>query len=149
VSRVAAVDYGRRRIGLAVSDPLRLTVRGLSTIERGPDLSEAARAVAKALKEAGAALVLVGLPLHEDGRESEMSREARRFGEALGAAAGLPVEYVDEGLTSWEAEESLKGRKKPLRDARRAGEVDREAARAILLSWLRERPLPPAAPPPA
>lgn len=141
--RCAAVDYGRRRIGLAVSDPLGITARGLPTLERGPDLCLAAREVARILVEAGVAHVVVGLPLHDDGRESEMSKEARAFGEALRAASGLSVEWFDEGLTSWEAEETLKKRKKPLREARRAGEVDREAARAILLSWLREHPLPP------
>ena len=49
--RVAAVDYGRRRIGLAICDPLGITVRGLDTVVRGPDLEEAARQVAAALKE--------------------------------------------------------------------------------------------------
>ena len=137
--RVAAVDYGRRRIGLAISDPLGVTVRGLETIVRGRDLEEAARTTAERLREARADHLVVGLPLHASGEESEMSREARIFGAALAEAYGLEVEYFDEGLTSWEAEETLKARGKRLRDAQRRGDVDREAACAILRSWLQEQ----------
>ena len=80
-----------------------------------------------------------------------MSREARAFGVCLAQASGRTVEYFDEGLTSWEAEEILKARGKRLRDAQRRGDVDREAACALLRSWLQEqeaRPLPPAEPDP-
>ena len=69
-----------------------------------------------------------------------MSREARAFGEALGRATGLEIRYWDEGLTSWEAEEALKKRRRPLREAQQSGEVDREAAIALLRGWLRENP---------
>ena len=139
--RVAAVDYGRRRIGLAISDPLGVTVRGLETLirERGDDLDQAAAAVATRLREARADHLVVGLPLHTSGEESKMSREARAFGTRLATAAGLEVEYFDEGLTSWEAEEILKARGKRLRDAQRRGDVDREAACALLRSWLQEQ----------
>ncbi len=135
--RVAAVDYGRRRIGLAVSDPLRITTRGLATFERGPDLEGAAGAVAELLRREQAGLVIVGLPLHADGRESEMSAEARRFA-ALLEQAGLKVLLHDEGLTSWEAEEGLKAAGKNLEQARKQGAIDQRAALALLRSWLRE-----------
>ena len=78
--RVAAVDYGRRRIGLAVTDPLRITVRGLDTLVHDGDVEDAARQVAERLRAEGAVLVVVGLPLHASGESSEMSREAERFG---------------------------------------------------------------------
>lgn len=135
--RVAAVDYGRRRIGLAISDPLRITTRGLTTLERGPSLERAAQAVAEVLKREQAALVVLGLPLHADGRESEMSAEARRFG-ALLSAAGLHVVLHDEGLTSWEAEEGLKAGGRNLEQARRRGEIDQRAALALLRGWMAE-----------
>lgn len=135
--RVAAVDYGRRRIGLAISDPLRITTRGLATLERGPDLEQAAHAVAGVLHREGAALVVLGLPLHADGRESEMSAEVRRFA-ALLTGAGLSVTLLDEGLTSWEAEEGLKAQGRGLEQARKGGEIDRRAALALLRSWLTE-----------
>lgn len=139
MKRFGAVDYGRRRIGLAVGDPLGLTVRGLDTLHYDGDWGEAAKTVAARLEAEQVGTLLVGLPLHTSGEESEMSREVRLFGAALEAASGLTVEYVDEGLTSWEAEETLRGRGRLSREARRRGDVDREAACAILRGWLRDR----------
>ena len=140
--RHAAVDYGRRRIGLAICDPLGITVRGLDTVERGPDAPAAARSVAALLRAEGVEHVIVGLPLHASGEESEMSAEARNFGAQLGAAMGealaQPIEYVDETLTTWEAEEVLRARGIPLRKAKKEGLLDREAARCLLRAWLRE-----------
>lgn len=75
--RVAAVDYGRRRVGLAVSDALRITTRGLPTLERAAAMDEAAAQVAEVLLREQVREVVLGLPLHADGRESEMSAEAR------------------------------------------------------------------------
>jgi putative Holliday junction resolvase len=136
--RLASVDFGRRRIGLAVCDPLGIAVRGLPTVVATGTEADAVAAVAKALDaEGGVERVVVGLPLHEGGRESASSAAARRFGAALGAALGREVVFFDEGLTTWEAEEDLKARGKRLRDARRSGEVDRAAAVAILRSYLR------------
>ncbi len=148
--KVGAVDYGRRRIGLAVCDPLGITVRGLDTLVRrdGGGIPEAARDVAAVLREEGVQRVVVGLPLHDDGEESEMSREARAFGAALCDALGREVVFHDEGLTSWEAEEAVKGAGKRLRDARRSGDLDRAAAVAILRSYLREQDVPSPPPPP-
>ncbi len=139
MKRFGAVDYGRRRIGLAVADPLGLTVRGLDTLHYDGDPEAAARTVAERLQAELVGTLLVGLPLHTSGEESEMSREVRRFGALLEAAVGLAIEYVDEGLTSWEAEETLKGRGRRLKDARRRGDVDKEAACALLRGWLRDR----------
>jgi putative Holliday junction resolvase len=143
LTRTAAVDYGRRRIGLAVADPLGITVRGLPTVERGADEAEGARRVARALAGEGVGLLVVGLPLHADGRESPMSEEARRFGAMLAAETGLEVRFHDEGLTSWEAEEALKERGIPLEEARRSGRLDQQAAISLLRGWLRDRPASP------
>jgi putative Holliday junction resolvase len=153
VGRLGAVDYGRRRIGLAVCDALGITVRGLDTVlrpDRGPAAerdSQAVAAVARVLREEGVVRVVVGLPLHADGRESEMSAEARRFGDALAAALDREVLYFDEGLTSWEAEEGAKAAGLRLRDARLSGAIDRAAAVSILRSYLRhlESGAPPTA----
>jgi putative Holliday junction resolvase len=138
---VAAVDYGRRRIGLAVTDPLRIGMRGLDTLHHEGDRDAAARAVAERLRDVGGvALVVVGLPLHASGEPSPMSREAERFGDALAAAGPFAVAYLDEGLTSWEAEGRLRERGRSVRKAARTGEVDREAAMALLATWLQEHP---------
>ncbi|MFV1957934.1 MAG: Holliday junction resolvase RuvX, partial [Planctomycetota bacterium] len=82
--RVGAVDYGRRRIGMAICDPLGITVRGLETLTWQGPVEEAARVVAEALEDSGAERVVVGLPLLASGDDSPMSREARRFATALG-----------------------------------------------------------------
>jgi putative Holliday junction resolvase len=136
---VAAVDYGRRRIGLAVSDALRITTRGLATLQHPGDLESAAQQVAATLLGEGARLVVVGLPLHADGGESAMSAEVRAFVERLGprlAAGGARLELHDEGLTSWEAEEGLKAGGRNLEQARKSGAIDQRAALALLRSYL-------------
>ncbi len=138
MTRTAAVDYGRRRIGLAVCDPLGITVRGLDTVDRGPTLDYGATLVADALREEGVEQVIVGLPLHASGDESEMSREARAFGAILGEKLGLEILFEDETLTTWEAEEAVRERGIPLRKAKVEGLLDREAARCLLRAWLRE-----------
>lgn len=137
--RVAAVDYGRRRVGLAVSDPLRITTRGLPTLERAAGLEEAAQQVAAVLLREQAREVVLGLPLHADGRESEMSAEVRRFAallEAHLAPAGVRLHLHDEGLSSWEAEEGLKAGGRDLARARREGAIDQRAALGLLRGWL-------------
>ena len=138
MKRTAAIDYGRRRIGLAVADPLGITVRGLDTLERGPDLAAAAREVAAALASEQVGRVLVGLPLHASGDESEMSAEARAFGDALAPLGDWEIAFLDETLTTWEAEESVKARGIRLRDAKKSGLLDQAAAIAMLRGWLRD-----------
>jgi putative Holliday junction resolvase len=137
VNRVAAVDFGTRRIGLAVSDPLGITARGLPTVERRGTTEEAVRAVAAALAAERVERVVVGVPVLSGGREGATAEGARAFGALLAAALGVPVEYFDETLTTWEAEEDLREGGVRLDEARRSGAVDRQAARRLLLSWLR------------
>jgi putative Holliday junction resolvase len=130
------VDYGRRRIGLAVCDPLGITVRALPTLAAGRDPEESADRTADVLSAEGVEAVVVGLPLHADGRESEMSGEARRFASRLGERLGVPVFLRDEGLSSWEAEQILRERGVPPEKARRQGLVDQESAKGLLRAWL-------------
>jgi putative Holliday junction resolvase len=137
------VDYGRARIGLAVSDPLGITVRGLDTLTRpaggihGPEsLDAAARAVLERLGAEGVEEVVVGIPYLASGDASEASREALAFARRLEALGGLPVHLVDEHLSTWEAEEALRERGVSVREARRTGAVDREVAVRLLRSFL-------------
>jgi putative Holliday junction resolvase len=97
--------------------------------------------VAQVLVHEGARLVVLGLPLHADGRESEMSAEVRRFAERLEPALlahGATLVLHDEGLTSWEAEEGLKAGGRSLEQARRSGAIDQRAALALLRGYLRD-----------
>jgi putative Holliday junction resolvase len=108
------LDYGRKRIGVAVSTPLG-TVHPRPRLER-TTLEQDLAALAALVEETGAAGIVVGLPHHMDGTTSEMEEEVRRFAVALAAACGVPVYGSDERLTSEAAERIL-----------RAGEVSSRA----------------------
>jgi putative Holliday junction resolvase len=129
------LDYGRKRIGVAVSTSLG-TVHPRPRIDRADpkrDL-EALRALAG---EAQAAGFVIGLPHHMDGSESEMEREVRAFAKAVAEACGLPVWGVDERLSSEEAEGKL--RDQALSGRQRKRRVDPAAARIVLQDFLEGR----------
>lgn len=102
--RILAIDYGRRRIGLAISDELGLTAQPLPTIQRKNRRADLHR-LRDVVQKKGARAVLVGSPVHLSGRQSEMASEAARFARRVQEELGLPVELRDERLTSWEAEQ--------------------------------------------
>ena len=101
---ILAIDYGRKRLGLALSDERRITSRPYATWSRTNRRRDLARLRELVCKE-GVSRIVVGLPLHLDGTPSETSEEARRFGVRLEKSLGLPVEMMDERLSSWEAGE--------------------------------------------
>lgn len=103
---ILAIDYGRKRIGLALSDEFRLVSRPYATwtrINRRRDLGR----LRELLRQEKVSCIVVGLPLHLDGTPSEMSEEAKIFAARVEKAFGLPVEMVDERLTSWEAHQTM------------------------------------------
>ena len=119
------IDYGRRRIGLALSDETGTCVRGLTTIIRKTG-RVAVAALLGIIAEEKPAGIVVGLPLDPDGRETAMSEEIRNFAAHLEKSAALPVYFIDESLTSKQAEDLLLFRKKKERLDKAA--VDRMAA---------------------
>lgn len=137
--RVLALDVGRKRIGLAVSDAAGWGAQGLDTLQR-KTLGEDLKRIAQIAKERRAAVVVVGLPLHMDGREGEMTAFVRQFGSRLEKQTGLQVVFQDERLTSVAAEERLSegglSLEKMLAEKRK-GAVDRMAAVIILEDYLR------------
>ena len=106
-ARILAIDYGRRRIGLAISDELRLTARPLATVERTNRKSDLRR-LREVARKNGVGTIVLGNPVHLSGQTSEMSEEAARFAACLQKGLGLPVELRDERLTSWEAEQTAR-----------------------------------------
>jgi len=119
---VLGLDYGERRIGVAISDPQGLTARPLTVIareSREKDL-ERLRHLAEQFR---ATVIVIGLPLNMDGTESQGARRARRFANAIRHSLGLEVELWDERLTTFEAEQQMleaglpPERRKKLRDA--------------------------------
>lgn len=119
--RILAIDYGRRKIGLALSDELGLTARPLATIPRVNRRTDLKR-LGQICKENSVRRVIVGHPLHLSGEAGEMAAEAARFAARLRKETGVETELVDERLTSWEAQQlagetsSKRGKGVPLDD---------------------------------
>src|SRR5262249_6635250 len=104
---VLGLDLGARRIGLAVSDPAGVIAFPIGALER-QGLARDVPALCQLVRERGVVAVVVGLPLHLDGRAGTGAAAARRFADALGAACALPVALVDERLTTLIAERALR-----------------------------------------
>lgn len=136
MERLLAVDYGRRRTGVAGADPLGITAQPLEAVEGGQE-TVLARIVALCA-EREVDRVLLGLPLNMDGSEGSMAAEVRAFGERLRERTGRPVEFVDERLTSYEAEQQLRGLRRK-KDRRDKGRIDAMAAARILADYLESR----------
>lgn len=132
-TRLLGVDFGTVRIGLAISDPDHKVASPLETLSRRNPESDAAFFRALIEREAVGGIVL-GLPVHLDGRMSPKAKEAIEFGSWLGGATGLPVRYADERFTSVEAEASLW--KSGLTHRKRKERRDRVAAQMLLQGYL-------------
>ncbi len=131
--RVLALDLGKRRIGLAISDELGLTAQGLETLERRNMRTDLGR-LARLISEKKVNLILVGNPIHMSGTEGRQSEWAREFAEALSQRTGVETRLWDERLTSVEAGRVL--RESGISIAKRAGAVDRLSAVILLESYL-------------
>ena len=145
-SPALGVDFGERRIGLSLSDPARTLAVPLAAIERTSDRAAIGEIAAVARRE-GAGLLVLGEPRRLDGTRGDAARRARRFGERLARATGLPLVLVDEALSSVEAAARLAEAGVAAKD--RAGRVDAVAAQILLQEaldrGLAERRAEPAA----
>jgi putative holliday junction resolvase len=131
--RVAGIDYGSVRIGIAISDPERKIVSPLENYSRRGPEQDAAR-MRRLVAEEQVVLFVVGLPLHLDDRESAKSQEARQFGQWLGEVTGVPVEFFDERFTSHDAEQLLLSA--DMTRKRRKKRLDMLAAQIMLSGYL-------------
>jgi putative holliday junction resolvase len=131
--RILAVDPGSRRVGLAISDPTGTIATALSTVEATPLETLPAR-IAAAAAETQAERIIVGLPLRLDGSRGPEAAAAQRLAAALREASGLPVEAVDERLTTAAAERSLL--EGGMKRGKRRATVDRVAAVILLQGHL-------------
>jgi len=131
--RILALDYGRKRIGLAVSDELRLTAQPLQTLTR-KNRAEDLRRLRKICREQGVARIIVGQPVHITGEPGEMAEEAARFAARLKKELGIDVELLDERLTTWEARQTVAGTR------REGAPLDDVAAAILLREYLERRP---------
>lgn len=136
--RVLAFDPGSRRIGVAVSDALRITANPLTVLDARDPFPD----IEALVDEYRPAVIVVGLPVGLSGREGPAADSARAFGEQVAARTGVPVEYVDERFTTRTAEDALL--EGGVRRAQRRTTVDKVAASVILQQYLQRRPPPDA-----
>jgi putative Holliday junction resolvase len=133
---VLALDYGSRRIGMAVSDAEAEFAFPAGTLER-QGLARDLDALAEVIRERGVTHLVVGLPLHLSGRAGPEAEAARSFAAALARATGLPVDLLDERWSTREAERAIRATQpRRGRRARERERVDAAAAALLLQTWL-------------
>jgi len=137
--RILAIDYGSRRMGLAVSDLLGITSQGIETLQRKNKRNDFSR-LGQVIREYGVREIVLGNPLRMSGAEGIQSEKVAGFAEELRQRFKLPVYLWDERLTSAEANRLL--REAELSIQKRAQAVDRMAAVLILQSFLQARSNP-------
>jgi putative Holliday junction resolvase len=134
--RVLGIDYGSVRIGMALTDPLRILASGAGTLDNDV---QALRKIADLIVAQGVRLIVVGMPYAPDGGKGEKAREVDRFIEGLRPLVQVPIETWDESFTSVNAREVLREgglRKKQRRERHR---IDEMAARLLLQEYLDSR----------
>ncbi|MFZ0934104.1 MAG: Holliday junction resolvase RuvX [Bryobacteraceae bacterium] len=132
-SRILALDLGKRRIGLAISDPLGITAQGLPNLERANKRSDL-DALERLARDREVGLFLMGNPVNMAGNEGRQSAWVREFAGALERRTGVPVKLWDERLTTVEAGRVL--RASGISIQKRAAAVDRLSAVILLQSYL-------------
>jgi len=137
--RYLGIDYGLKRIGLALGDAGGRLATPLKQLDGQGHPSDDARQLRPIIEEYEIEVVVVGLPLMEDGTEGEQSRLTRKFGEAVVAELGLPVEYFDERYSSHAADHLLNQRDE-LTSKKRRARRDAIAAATFLQEFLDNLP---------
>ncbi len=137
--RVLGVDYGERRVGLAVSDPSGTIAQPLPTLKRRAGKRPPVQAIADLAREWQVEAIVVGLPLTLAGDESDWTRETRAFAQKLAERTALPLHFVDERMTSVRAERAVRSLGLRRTDREDKTRVDAAAAVLILQAFL-DRP---------
>jgi putative Holliday junction resolvase len=130
------LDFGRKRIGVAGCDGTGLIATGITTIER-TSFERDIQHIRNIINERQVQILVVGLPYSMDGTLGFQARQVQKFAKKLGKALELPVEFVDERLTSFQAEQLLIAENRS--PSRHKGLIDRKAASLILQQWLDTR----------
>lgn len=143
--RLAGIDYGTSRIGIALCDARQSMASPYENYQRRGERQDAERFRLLAAEETIVGFV-VGLPVHVDGRESQKSAEARRFADWLRLTTGLPVTLFDERFTTREAQQLMDGLS--LSKKQRKARLDMLAAQILLAGWLERGAGQPQSPQP-
>lgn len=136
MKKVLGIDFGKKRIGLAISDALKSMSVPLETVSVSGDLKQVFSQFEKAIEDRIATIekVVVGLPLHLNGTESEMSTLCREFASIIEEKLSLPVELVDERFSSLQVDNDL--RRLGVNRKKRTKHLDSASASLILQSYL-------------
>jgi putative Holliday junction resolvase len=139
VPRILAVDYGERRVGLALSDPTATIAQPLPTILRRRGKRPPVARVLEIAQSNDVAEFVLGLPLTLEGDDSDWTREVRAFGETLAQRSGLQVHFIDERMTSVRAERAVRAMGLKKRERQQKERIDAAAAMLILQAHLDRR----------
>ncbi len=131
--RILALDLGKKRIGLAISDELGITAQGLETVERKGRRDDI-EGLRKLITTRGVTRILMGDPLHMSGDVSRQGEYTREFASELERKTGLPVEFRDERWTSREAERTIRGA--GVANDKRKATIDQLSAVILLQGYL-------------
>ena len=132
--RILGIDYGEKRVGLAISDELQLTAQPLATLEARPP-SQLVRKLAELVESESVERIVVGMPISLSGEKGPAARRVEEFVQRLKERVGVPVETLDERMTTKIAEKAM--RETGWKKRGRKGAVDRVAAAVILEGYLR------------
>lgn len=131
--RIMGLDYGTKRIGIAISDGLLITAQGHDSLQR-KDLERDLNEIKRIIDEYGVAEIVIGLPLNMNGTPSAKSEEVAGFMDSLSKVTGLPIRTWDERLTSVQADRALL--EADMSRRKRRGLSDKVAAQLILQNYL-------------
>jgi putative holliday junction resolvase len=130
------LDVGSKRIGIAGCDRTGLIASGITTIER-TRFEEDIEQIRQLVKQREASILVVGLPYNMDGSLGFQAKQVQKFANRIAKILKLPIEYIDERLTSFQAEQMLISENRS--PSRNKGLIDRKAAALILQQWLDAR----------
>lgn len=138
MGRILALDYGTRRIGVALSDPTRTIASPLTTLPRKEGKRPPWPLIRQIVEEQEVDALVIGLPLTLEGEESDWTREVRTFGADAERRLGLSVTWIDERMTSVLAERAIRGMGLKKSDREQKERVDAAAAAMILRAFLEQ-----------
>lgn len=139
MSRVLGIDYGERRIGLALSDPTATIAQPLPTLTRRAGKRPPVSKILDIIDASDVVEIVVGLPLTLAGEDSDWTRTVRAFAETLHTRAALPVQLLDERMTSVQAERSVRSLGLRKSERERKERIDSAAAMILLQMYLDRR----------
>lgn len=136
MARILGIDYGERRIGLALSDPTATIAQPLPTLTRRAGKRPPVAAVVATIQQNEVERVVIGLPLNLHGAETEWTAAVRDFGARLQERAGVPVDFMDERFTSVQAERAVRSSGLKRTDREQKHRIDAAAAVLLLQNYL-------------